>query len=528
MAVRLICDREKEIESFIPEEYWSIEGVFKGSDNNSIFSAKFYGKDGEKIDLKSEEEVNKILASIEGLNYKVKKIQVQERKRNPAPPFTTSTLQQEASRKLGFTTKKTMMLAQQLYEGLPIGEKGDAVGLITYIRTDAVSVSPLAQEEAREYIHEKYGDKFLPDKPRKFTSKKGAQEAHEAIRPTSVFRSPDVIKKYLKRDQFRLYKLIWERFLASLMETALIEQIRADISVGDYIFRASGSSVKFPGFMVLYIEGEDEEKEKEKQLPPLEEGQTLKLISLTPDQHFTQPPPRFTEASLVKTLENKGIGRPSTYSPTIDTIQSRGYVIKENKALKPTELGFIIVDILKNFFPEIIDEDFTAQLEDKLDKVESGEESRLKILNEFYIPFKNRLQVAKNEMKKIEIQDEETDEVCPHCGKNLVKKHGRYGPFLACPGFPECRYTMQPKKDTGVKCPLCNGSIVERRTRKGKLFYGCSSYPECRFVSWNKPLDKKCPKCGYYLVEKKYKGPYTGYRCANKECDFQEKKLENK
>ncbi|HHT46736.1 MAG TPA: type I DNA topoisomerase [Firmicutes bacterium] len=528
VAVRLICDREKEIESFIPEEYWSIEGVFKGSDNNSIFSAKFYGKDGEKIDLKSEEEVNKILASIEGLNYKVKKIQVQERKRNPAPPFTTSTLQQEASRKLGFTTKKTMMLAQQLYEGLPIGEKGDAVGLITYIRTDAVSVSPLAQEEAREYIHEKYGDKFLPDKPRKFTSKKGAQEAHEAIRPTSVFRSPDVIKKYLKRDQFRLYKLIWERFLASLMETALIEQIRADISVGDYIFRASGSSVKFPGFMVLYIEGEDEEKEKEKQLPPLEEGQTLKLISLTPDQHFTQPPPRFTEASLVKTLENKGIGRPSTYSPTIDTIQSRGYVIKENKALKPTELGFIIVDILKNFFPEIIDEDFTAQLEDKLDKVESGEESRLKILNEFYIPFKNRLQVAKNEMKKIEIQDEETDEVCPHCGKNLVKKHGRYGPFLACPGFPECRYTMQPKKDTGVKCPLCNGSIVERRTRKGKLFYGCSSYPECRFVSWNKPLDKKCPKCGYYLVEKKYKGPYTGYRCANKECDFQEKKLENK
>jgi DNA topoisomerase-1 len=527
VAVRLICDREKEIESFIQEEYWSIEGVFQVFNGKITFNAKFYGKNGEKIELSSEEDVNRILAALEGVNYQVTKIQIQERKRNPAPPFTTSTLQQEASRKLGFTTKKTMMLAQQLYEGLAIGQKGEAVGLITYIRTDAVTVSSLAQEEAGKYIREKYGPNFLPDKPRKFSAKKGAQEAHEAIRPTSVSRVPDTIKKYLKRDQYRLYKLIWERFLASQMESATIEQVRVDISAGDYLFKANGSSIKFPGYMVLYIEGEDEEKEKEKQLPPLKEGQKLEPVSLTPEQHFTQPPPRFTEASLVKTLENKGIGRPSTYSPTIDTIQSRGYVIKENKSLKPTELGFIIVDLLKKYFPEVIDEDFTAQLEDKLDKVESGEESRLKVLKEFYIPFSDRLQVAKSEMKKVEIQDEETDETCPHCGKKLVKKHGRYGPFLACPGFPECRYTMQPKKETGVKCPQCNGSIVERRSRKGKLFYGCSNYPECKFVSWNKPLDKKCPQCASFLIEKRYKGPYTVYRCSNRECDYQEKKPEN-
>jgi DNA topoisomerase-1 len=337
-------------------------------------------------------------------------------------------------------------------------------------------------------------------------------------------KEPDEIKNFLSRDQYRLYKLIWERFLASQMEAALIEQVKADIQTGDYLFKASGSSIKFPGFMIIYTEGEDEEKEKEKQLPHLEEGQQLELLKLNPEQHFTQPPPRFSEASLVKMMENKGIGRPSTYSPTIETIQSRGYVLKEERVFKPTELGFIIADLLKSFFPEIIDVNFTAQLEDKLDKVELGEISRLKVLNEFYAPFKDRLDVAQKEMKKIELHDEETDEVCPLCGKNLVKKFGRYGKFLACPGFPACRHTAQIKVEIGVKCPFCDGMVVERRSRKGRKFFGCTRFPDCKFVSWDKPIDEKCPQCGSYMVEKNYRGSRKTYRCANKDCGFQEKK----
>lgn len=522
VALRIICDREKDIQSFKPEEYWSIEGIFKEPAEGNTFTAKFYGKDREKINLTNEKEVKTILEKIEGSIYEITKIQIQERKRNPSPPFITSTLQQEASRKLGFTTRKTMMMAQQLYEGIAVGKKGESVGLITYMRTDATTVSLQAKEEARSYIEEKYGERFLPGKPRKYAVKKGAQEAHEAIRPTSILREPHEMKKFLGRDQFRIYKLIWERFLASQMEAALLEQVKVEIRAGDYLFKASGSSIKFPGFMTIYIEGEDEEKEKEKQLPRLQEGQKLGLLSLSPNQHFTQPPPRFTEASLVKMMENRGIGRPSTYSPTIETIQSRGYVIKGEKVLKPTELGFIIADLMKSFFPEIIDIDFTAQLEDKLDKVESGEISRHKVLSEFYAPFKDRLNVAKKEMKKVALKDEQTDEICPNCGKNLVKKFGRFGKFLACPGFPECRYTMQPRVGTGVKCPVCQGEIIERKSRKGKKFYGCSNYPECNFVSWNKPVNKKCPQCGYFLVEK-FRGKDLVYQCGNKDCGFQEK-----
>lgn len=524
VALRLICDREKEIEVFIPEEYWNIEGSFKNSQDKEIFTAKFYGKEKKKIVLNSQEEVNHVLEGLQNKKYVVKKVQTTEKKRHPSPPFITSTLQQEASRKLGFTSKKTMMLAQQLYEGIEVGQRKEAVGLITYIRTDSTKISSVAQEDAADLIKRQFGADFLPAKPRNYASRKSAQEAHEAIRPTSVSRDPDAIKRFLSRDQYKLYKLIWERFLASQMQPALIEQVKADILGGQYLFKASGSKIIFPGFMAVYIEGEDDETEKEKQLPLLEEGQELILLNLQSSQHFTQPPPRYSEASLIKTMENKGIGRPSTYSPTIDTILNRGYVVREQKAFKPTELGFIVVDILKKYFPEIIDISFTAQMEDKLDRVEAGEIPWRSVLKDFYPAFRERLQEAKEKMEKVALEDEETDEKCPSCGKNLVKKHGRYGVFLACPGFPDCRYTMPLKVDTGVKCPLCQGDIVERKSKKGRKFYGCSNYPECNFISWNKPVDKKCPTCGYLMVEKRGRKKKTGYQCGNKDCGHQEQK----
>ncbi|NLX91124.1 MAG: type I DNA topoisomerase [Firmicutes bacterium] len=519
VTVRLICDREKEIQDFIPEEYWTITGVFKEPLSGELFEAKFFGKD-KKIKLAEESQVKDILKQLEGCSYLVKKITVKERKRNSLPPFTTSSLQQDASTRLGFTTKRTMFLAQQLYEGVEIGPKKEAVGLITYMRTDATKISTVAREEAEKYIAEKFGVDFLPEKTRSFVATKGAQEAHEAIRPTSVFREPEKMKNFLTRDQYKLYKLIWERFVSSQMAAALLEQVKADISAGSYLFKASGSTLKFPGFTVIYNEKED--KEKEKRIPHLQEGQLLELHALQPEQHYTQPPARYTEASLVKMLENKGIGRPSTYSPIIETIQSRGYVLKEEKVFKPTELGFIIVDIMKEFFPEIIDVDFTAQLENKLDKVESGQYPGLRVLEDFYKPFLARLRVASEKMEKIGLEDEKTEEICPLCGKNLVKKYGRYGTFLACPGFPECRFTMRPKANTGVECPLCQGQIVERRTKNKKLFYGCNNYPSCKFVSWDKPVDKKCPRCGSFMVEKKRRNGNNIIRCSNKECGFQE------
>ncbi|HHU75288.1 MAG TPA: type I DNA topoisomerase [Firmicutes bacterium] len=516
VAVRLICDREREIQAFIPEEYWTITGVLKGPSSSDFFEAKFFGK-SKKIKLTAESQVKELLKHLDGCSYIVKKVTVRERKRNPLPPFTTSSLQQDAFTKLGFATKKTMFLAQQLYEGIEIGPKKEALGLITYMRTDATRTSPLAREEARKYVTEKFGDKFLPPKSRTFTSPKGAQEAHEAIRPTSVFREPSQMKQFLKRDQHRLYKLIWERFVSSQMAAALFEQIRADIAAGDYLFKASGSKLKFAGFTVIYHDKMD----KDKSIPHLKEGQVLELQTLLPEQHFTQPPARYTEASLVKALENKGIGRPSTYSPIIETVQGRGYVLREGKTFRPTELGFIIVDIMKQFFPEVIDIDFTAQLENMLDKVESGQYSGLRLLKDFYEPFQNRLRIATEKMEKIGLEDEVTEEVCPLCGKNLVKKYGRYGVFLACPGFPECRFTMKPRANTGVGCPMCKGEIVERRTKRGKLFFGCSNYPDCTFVSWDRPVDKKCPKCGHIMIEKKVRGGTT-VRCSNKECDYQE------
>ncbi len=522
VALRLICDREEEIKAFVEEEYWTIEAKFSTPvEGDNPINARFFGREGGRVTFAREDDVNKILSDLKSNDYMVHRIQVKERRRKPSPPFITSTLQQEASRRLNFSAKRTMMVAQQLYEGLEVGAKKESIGLITYLRTDATRVSPESQEEARSYIDEHFGKEYLPEKPPFYAGKKGAQEAHEAIRPTSVLRDPVTIKKYLSRDQLRLYRLIWERFVASQMTPALFENVRVDIKGGEYIFKASGSTIKFSGFLALVKD--DGTVKPDEILPPLKEGNELALIALEPNQHFTQPPPRYSEASLVKTMESKGIGRPSTYAPTIETIKGRGYVVREEKAFKPTELGFVVVDQLKNFFPEIIDVDFTARLEDRLDKIEAGEIPWLEVIKDFYEPFQQRLQVASEEMQKVTME-EETGEFCPLCSSKLMKKFGRYGSFYACSGFPECRFTKQPQSETGIKCPLCDGEIVERRSKKGRLFYGCSNYPNCSFVSWDKPLERACPQCEAYLVEKKgSRSSPASVRCSNKECDYKEK-----
>ena len=521
VALRLICDREEEIKAFKEEEYWTIEAKFRTAGEDIPINARFFGREGNRLTFTREEEVNIILSELQGNDYVVHRVQVKERRRNPSAPFITSTLQQEASRRLGFSAKRTMMLAQQLYEGLEVGAKKESTGLITYLRTDATRVSPASQEEARHFIEEQFGKKYLPHKPPFYPGKKGAQEAHEAIRPTSVLRDPLTIKKYLSRDQLRLYRLIWERFVASQMIPALIENVRVDIKGGEYIFKASGSTVKFPGFLALL---KDEITVKQEEiLPPIKKGQGLVLLAMAPNQHFTQPPARYSEASLVKAMESKGIGRPSTYAPTIETLKGRGYVVREEKIFKPTELGFVVVEQLKNFFPEIIDVDFTARLEDRLDRIEAGEIPWLEVIRDFYKPFQQRLLVATEEMQKVKLE-EETGEFCPQCNSKLMKKFGRFGSFYACSGFPECRFTKQPQAETGIKCPLCDGEIVERRSKKGRLFYGCSNYPACSFVSWDKPLERACPQCEAYLVEKKgYRSSPASVRCSNKECDYREK-----
>ena len=522
VAPRLICDRETEIRAFQEEEYWTIDGKFRTAGGKETVKARFFGRVSGRMHFPGEAEVKEILEELRGGNYTVARVQVKERRRSPSPPYTTSTLQQDAAQRLGFSAKKTMMLAQQLYEGLEVGEKKESTGIITYLRTDAVRVSPAAQEDARLYITEQYGKDYLPLKPPVYAGKKGAQEAHEAIRPTSVLRTPLSMQKSLSRDQLRLYHLIWERFLASQMIPALLELVRVNIQGGEYIFKASGTTIKFPGFLAFYKD--DTVIKKDEILPPLQEGEPLQLLDLEPLQHFTQPPPRYTDASLVKAMENKGIGRPSTYAPTVETLKGRGYVVKDEKVFKPTALGFIVVEQLKDFFPEIIDVDFTARMEDSLDKIEGGEINWLYVVKNFYQSFAQRLQVAAREMQKITVQ-EETEEVCPLCSRNLLRKMGRFGNFLACSGFPDCRFTKNPASTLkGVKCPLCGGEIVERRSKKGRLFFGCSNYPQCSFVSWDIPLDRACPRCNAYLVGKKgWRSAASSVRCSNKDCAYQEK-----
>ncbi|HEX7057679.1 MAG TPA: type I DNA topoisomerase [Bacilli bacterium] len=506
VAVKIILDRENEIKAFIPEEYWTITATLLSQDGP--FDAKFYGLGASKLELHTADEVGQILSGLQNAVFTVAEVKEKERLRNPAPPFTTSSLQQEAARKLNFRAAKTMQIAQQLYEGVEIGKEG-TVGLITYMRTDSTRVSPVAQEEARAYIAEKYGQSYVPNTPRNYSKKAAnAQDAHEAIRPTDVRKQPEDVKPYLSRDQQRLYKLIWERFIASQMASAVLDTMTVDIAAGDAVFKATGSTVKFPGFMKVYVEGNDDgATEEDKLLPPLKKGDRLDAEKIEPKQHFTQPPPRYTEARLVRTLEELGIGRPSTYAPTLETIQKRGYVALEEKKFVPTELGEIIVQIMEQFFPEIINVEFTAKMEDELDYIEEGKENWVHVLENFYRSFAKRLEVAAEEMKEVEIQDEFSDETCEKCGRPFVYKMGRFGKFLACSGFPECRNTKPIVKNTGVKCPTCgSGAVVERRSKKGRLFYGCDRYPQCDFVSWDKPARELCPKCGAMMVEKRNKG----------------------
>ncbi|TRM12389.1 type I DNA topoisomerase [Lentibacillus cibarius] len=519
VAVKMIIDREKEIQNFKPEEYWSIEADFH-KDSES-FEGSFYGVDGKKQKLKSEADVKAVTEKLDGKKFSVDKVNKRERKRNPAKPFTTSSLQQEAARKLNFRAKKTMMVAQQLYEGIDLGKKaGGITGLITYMRTDSTRISDTAKQEAKNYIEETYGKNFLGFS-KKSKQQEGAQDAHEAVRPTSVSRDPKSLKPILSRDQFRLYKLIWERFLASQMAPAVMDTMTVHLFNNGVEFRATGSKVKFKGFMKVYVEGtDDKKKDDNKFLPDLTEGMVVEAKEITPNQHFTQPPPRYTEARLVRTMEEQGIGRPSTYAPTLDTVQRRGYVQLDNKRFVPTELGEIVIDILKEFFPQIIDLDFTVKMEEDLDAVEEGKAKWIDVLDEFYVDFRKRLEKAEEEMEKVEIRDEPAGIDCEQCGHEMVYKMGRYGKFMACSNFPECRNTKPILKKIGVTCPRCKkGDIVERKSKKNRKFYGCDQYPECEFVSWDKPISRPCPKCGSLMVEKKTKKE-SRVQCTN--CDYQE------
>lgn len=524
VAVKLIIDRENEIDAFVPEEYWSITA--KLSHSGIPFDAKYYSVGGDKRELGKEADVQEVLSAMKGSQFTVSDVREKERLRNPAPPFITSSLQQEAARKLGFRASKTMSVAQQLYEGVELGKEG-TVGLITYMRTDSTRISPIAQEEAKEYITEKYGASFVPEQPRIYTKKNSnAQDAHEAIRPTSILRDPESMKPFLSRDQLRLYKLVWERFVSSQMQSAVLDTMTVDLQAGDTIFRATGSKVKFAGFMKVYVEGNDDGTvEEHKFLPPLASGDVISSESIDPKQHFTQPPPRFTEARLVKTLEELGIGRPSTYAPTLETIQKRGYIAMEEKKFMPTELGDLVIQLMEEFFPEILDAEFTANMEGNLDHVEEGTEDWVKVLANFYESFEKRLEVAEDEMKEIEIQDEVSDEICEKCGRHLVYKMGRFGKFLACSGFPDCRNTKPIVKDIGVTCPKCaEGKIIERRSKKGRIFYGCDQYPGCDYVSWDKPTNKPCPQCEESkLVEKRNR---SGVKLLCPTCGYSEEVID--
>ena len=543
VAVRLIVEREREIQDFVPVEYWSIEADLakqilpgkKPPKHRQSFIAKLNRIRGETVDLKNAADTQAIVTELEQSHYLVTNVKRGTRQRRPPAPFITSSLQQEANRRLGFTARRTMANAQALYEGIPIGPEGGNVGLITYMRTDSTNVAEVAQKEAREFVTQQFGEQFLPKKPPVHKTKaKSAQEAHEAIRPTSVFRTPEAVKEYLTRDQFRLYDLIWKRFLASQMANAIFNTISVEVNAGmvdaerwtpqpgilvpeaelkklaeemPYLFRASGSTLKFAGFLQVYQETQDEDaapdEEEGKKLPPLKAGEFVDLLQLLPQQHFTQPPPRYTEASLVRTLEEYGIGRPSTYAPIISTIQNRGYVVREARRLHPTEIAFIVNDQLTKYFPEVMDYGFTAEMEDRLDEIANGDREWVPVLREFYEPFKAQLDHAHATMEHMNLGDQPTGDLCEKCGHPLIIKFGRYGKFIACSHYPACRNTRSYYEKTGVACPECGNDLVERRTRRGRIFYGCITYPECAYSVWNRPLSTPCPLCGGLLVEDK-------------------------
>lgn len=516
-ALKLICDREEEIKKFNPEEYWTVDVKLKKGKKS--FPVKLTTKNKKKIEIKNKEQADQIIDELKENEYIVSKIKKGTKNKNPLAPFTTSTLQQEASKKLNFMTKKTMSVAQQLYEGVEVKKFG-TVGLITYMRTDSVRISKEAQEKALNFIDETYGKDYVPEEPRVYKGKKNIQDAHEAIRPTYVEITPEIAKANLSNDQYKLYALIWKRFIASQMATCILNTNSLEIKNGDYTLRASGSTIKFDGFMKVYeyISGEEEESVL---LPELEENEVLKEESIEGKQHFTQPPARYSEAAFVKLLEEKGIGRPSTYVPTISTLISRKYVDREKKILIPTELGFIVNDILSNYFKQIVDTDFTAEMEVKLDNVEAGKESWTHIVDEFFTPLKEDIEKAEKEISKVIIEDKVSDVPCDKCGRLMVIKHGRFGDFLACPGYPECQNTKPIVEEVDANCPLCGGKILVKRSKKGNRFYGCSNYPECNFVSWYEPTNEKCPECGSYMVKRysKSKGEYL--QCSDKECKYE-------
>jgi len=518
VAVKIICEREEEIRNFDEEEYWSLEVELK-NDSDEKLKADLYRINNKKFKIESKEEVEQVIADIKDQDFEIIKVKKRKRRRNPKSPFTTSTLQQRASNKLNYTAKKTMYLAQQLYEGIDIGSSG-TVGLISYIRTDSTRLSNEAKNGAKDYILNKYGDKFLKSSKKKSKQNSNAQDAHEAIRPTDTQRTPEKMKKHLSKDQYKLYDLIWKRFVASQMSPALYESISAQFKVGEkYKFRVSGSRLLFPGHLILTGKA----KEDDIDLPVLKEGDKYSLLKTNPEQHFTTPPPRYSEATLVKTLEEEGIGRPSTYAPTLSTIESRDYVEKEGRYFKPTELGETVTELLTDYFPDVTDVEFTAGLEKRLDEIEKGNEDWKKILRDFYEPFYQRLEDARENMESVQIV-EETDEVCEKCGSPMVVKYGRYGKFLACSSYPECKNTKPYLIKTGVDCPECeDGEIIERTSKKGRTFYGCSNYPDCNFMNWNKPVKKPCPECGSLMVEKTTKAKGKHYKCINKECGHTEK-----
>lgn len=514
IALKIIIDRENDIKGFKPEEYWTIDGNFLYG--RKKFKASFYGFDGKKKKLNSVKDVKIVTELLTSSDYCVNKVEKKDRKRNPPLPFTTSSLQQDAVGKLNFRTRKTMMTAQQLYEGISIGKEG-SVGLITYMRTDSTRLSDVAKNEAADFIKNTYGLEYSSYSSKKEKNIKGAQDAHEAIRPTLTSRTPESIEKYLTKDQFKLYKLIWSRFIASQMSPAVIDTIKITIEQNSVTFIANGSSIKFYGFLKVYDDGK---QEKDKTLPDISVGEQVKSVDIEPRQHFTQPPSRYSEATLIKTLEENGVGRPSTYAPTLETIQRRYYVKLANKRFEPTELGEIVNDLICNYFPNIVNVTFTAGMENNLDKIEEGKENWINVIDQFYKPFEKELKNAEEKIEKIQIKDEPAGFDCELCGHPMVIKLGKYGKFFACSNFPECRNTKPIVKEIGVTCPTCKeGQIIEKKSKKNRIFYGCKRYPECDFVSWDKPVGRDCPKCQHYLIEKKVKGGKQ-VKCSN--CDYEE------
>ncbi len=522
VAVRIVVDRENKIRAFKPEEYWSIDARFMPKGSRKVFSASFYGDAKGKIKIETGEQAQKLLDAMKDAQPFVEKVRHGTRKKQPSPPFITSTLQQEASRKLGFQSKRTMKVAQELYEGVDIQGMG-AVGLITYMRTDSLRLSEDALKAAEDYIRSTWGEAYLPaGGPRHFKSRSNAQDGHEAIRPTTVTLSPSAVKGSLTSDQYKLYKLIWERFLACQMAECIQKTTQADINVGGYLFKASGYRVDFDGYTVLYVESSDtNEEEKESELPPLEKDMPLRVKEMLPNQHFTQPPARYTEASLIKAMEEYGIGRPSTYAATISTITSRGYVKREGKTLCPTELGEVTTKLMEERFPKIVNVKFTAQMEQNLDTVEEGTCGWVELLTEFYGDFDKTLKSAKEEMKdvKIQLEEDKTDLICDKCGKPMVVKFGRYGRFIACSGYPDCKNIVKMVSKIGVACPKCGNDVIVKKTKRGREFYGCSSYPNCDFVSWYQPTALTCPQCGGTLFKKKGKQPKLF--CSAEGCGFE-------